>query len=59
MNTTTRIFPRTSQRQSDASYGAAIERTAPRSPTAYKAIAWALFAGGVAVIISVFFQGAP
>lgn len=61
MNTlhdTTRTYPRTMS-QAFADERAHCIEGPVRSPTAYKAIAWALFAGGVAVIISVFFQGAP
>lgn len=55
MNNTTRTFPRTSLRQSDAAYGAAIER--PRK--ADKAVNWALCLAVVVIVLSLVYQGAP
>jgi len=56
MNTTTRCYPRTSLRQSDAAYGASIERPAERT-LPYSAVAWALALSLVAVVLSIVFGG--
>lgn len=58
MNTTTRCYPRTSLRQSDAAYGAAITRTAPKGRAlADKAVGWALAVAVIVIVLSVAFGG--
>ena len=49
MNITTRRFPRTSLRQSDAAYGAAIERTHKR--TADRVVGWTLALGALWIVV--------
>lgn len=54
----TRMFPRTTNEafQHTADYASSIEK--PPSRAAETAVKWALFAGIVAVILSICFQGA-
>ena len=56
MNNTTRCYPRTSLRQSDAAYGCAIER--PPARIADRAVTLVLWVAVVTIILSICFQGA-